>query len=171
MKRIAVLFAAVLLVLAIAAPAAAAKPWQSYTVFRAQCAQDVGPDFRSWETPNTWHMRDFLGFHRNYFLVNGAWVEYGTNETVVMANGHADGATASGTFEIRGSLVGDFDGSWRWGMTPDGKATGQGVNASVGAHLKVDLLGAEPAGLPDPPPAPCPGVVDPDVGWEIWWVN
>ena len=166
MKRIAVLFAAVLLVLAIAAPAAAAKPWQSYTVFRAQCGEGFGPDFRYWETPNGFHVRDYLGFHENYLLVGGSWVASGTNHTVVMINGKPDAATASGTFEIRGSIVGDFDGTWRWGMTPDGKATGQGVNASVGAHLKVDLLGAEPAGLPDPPSDLCPGAADLGSGWE-----
>jgi hypothetical protein len=64
---------------------------------------------------------------------------------------------------VRGSLVGDYDGHWTWGMSANGNAVAQGVGDDAGKHLKVELLGAAPPDLPTPPPPGCDGS-----GYELW---
>jgi hypothetical protein len=152
----------------------AAGPSPSYTVYRADCLYDFSSE-TYWEAGGTFHSRGVVGHHVNFFLVGGSWVAGGTNVTTAKVDGLLDGSagTASGTFTVRGSPVGDYDGSWTWGMSAMGNASGQGVGGSAGKHLKVSHLPAAPAGLPVAPGNPCGYGRPPDFGfgYELWSVH
>lgn len=153
--------AALLLATALAVSAQAVQPSAGYPVFRADCGVDLS-NARIWESDGVLHIRGVVTYHTNYFLVDGEWEESGTNTVIANLNGR----NAWGTSEIRDTIVGDYDSSWTWGSNPVGSAAGHGVGDSAGMHIKIDLLGERPAGLPDPPDvAPC------DSGWELWSVH
>jgi hypothetical protein len=138
------------------ATAQAARPSAStYTVFSTIC-EGTGSD--AWETGPMYHTRDFWYAGNYFFLVEGQWVQSGMYRyDVNVVNGGPSTGTASGTLAIRGSLVGDYDGTWawNWGKGDDGHGVGQGVGASTGGHLKIDFLAVDPVGLPDPPDDGC----------------
>lgn len=156
--------AALLLTSAMALSAQAARPSAAYTVYRADCGYDFS-GAREWESDGVLHIRGIVAYHVNYFLIDGSWVQSGTNVTTANVNGKTV-QHAWGTFEVRDTIVGDYDGAWTWGNTPVGIATGQGVGDSAGWHLKTELLGERPAGVPDPPVTGCP-----EGGWELWSVH
>ena len=64
---------------------------------------------------------------------------------------------SSGTFVVRGSRAGDYNGLWafNWGQGKDGIGVGLGVGSSNGKHVKIVFPAVEPVGLPDPPDAYC----------------
>jgi hypothetical protein len=148
--------AALLLTMVSTLSVQAAKPSPRHTVFFAVCS-GVGPDF--YGTGAAFHARDFGGSGYTYFPVDDGWVESGTQSTFVSGmNGMFPIAwMESGTFQLRDSLVGDYDGTFTWKQPGDGQAVGQGVGSSKGLHLKETILWEVPAGLPAPPSDPCHG--------------
>lgn len=150
----------------------AAQPSAPHTVLRAGCVEDFS-NVTEWQSGAAYHLRGGVAHHVNFLLVDGAWVREGTNVTTAMLQTNGTAGAASGTFEIRGSAFGDYDGSFTWGMSANGTATGQGVGDSAGRHLMVELLGTMPAGLPDPPADPCGYGRPPDFGfgYELWSVH
>ena len=156
--------AALLLAMASALSAQAAAPSAAYIVYRTDCGGDFSRA-REWVSDGVLHIRGAVLHHVNYFLEGGTWVERGTNVTTANINTKLDGSggAAWGTFKVRGSLVGDYDGHWTWGMSANGNAAAQGVGNDAGKHLKGELPGAAPPDLPTPPPPGCDGF-----GYELW---
>jgi hypothetical protein len=151
----AVVAAFMLAAVAMATAQAASPSRSTYTVFMTICEgaaspeRDAGPTVHA---PGSWHTGD------DFFLVGGRWVPSGTFRVDVdQASWGAAGGTSSGTFAMRGSLVGDYDGrwAWNWKQGQDGHGVGQGVASSKGDHVKVDFLILDPVGLPVPPDDGC----------------
>ena len=106
----------------------------------------------------TTHARGSWHSGNAFFVGQSEWVQSGTFRVDLdRVNAGPSGATASGTFAVRGSLLGDYDGIWAWnfGQGGDGHGVGQGVGSSKGNHVKIDFLLNDPLGLPDAPPDPC----------------
>jgi hypothetical protein len=161
--------AALMLTMVFALSAQAARPSPYYIVYRADCGYDFS-GAHQWVSGDVLHIRGLVAYHVNYFLddVHGTWVRSGTNVTTASVNSSQAGTSshAWGKFEVRDTLVGDFDGSWTWGNNGTGNAVGQGVGGSMGTHLHTELLGEAPAGLPAPPTTGCEGG-----GYEFWSVH
>jgi hypothetical protein len=161
MRRSKLLMGAVVAALLLAtvpmSTAQAAKPSPStHTVFITVCdyawapVRETGP--RSHE-PGSWHSGN------EYVLTESNWVLSGTFRVDFDKDNWGDwspGGAGSGTFEVRDSLLGDYDGHWEWQWgRQDGHGVGQGVGSSAGGHVKIDFLGNDPLGLPDAPPDQC----------------
>ncbi len=155
-----VLLAVVGLVMATAVPAAAGAAVKSeYTTFEWMCGSDPS-EAKIWfsgQDDELMHVRGVVNTLVEYVLVDGAWEEVGTNTTV--ANVNVEAATFEGslwgTYSLRTEIMGDFDGSWSWGQSMEGRAAGKGVGDDAGKLMKTTLLSTPPEGAPPPPPPPC----------------
>ena len=165
MKRLFVLFAAVLLVLAVAAPAAVAKPSVTYTVADATCSMDPGD--REWESGNMWHGRGLISHIETFLLVGDTWVPNGTVTVTGGINLNDRIFIAHGPFEVRDSAFGDFDGRFRCSMGTCG-ATLKGLDGALYGHLKIAVVGQSMVDVvvPDPPDVAC-GVAFADEWFQI----
>jgi hypothetical protein len=138
------------------ATAQAAMPSRStYTGFVPIC-DGVGPTARA-DGP-TWHLTEGYWYAGPEFvLVGDQWVEQGTFRMMFDESNWSDfgpsGGVSSGSFEIRGGLPGDYDGTfaYNWGKSHDGHGVGQGIGSSAGSRVKVVFPGSDPVGLPEPP--------------------
>lgn len=147
--------AALLLATVPMATAQAAMPSRStYTGFVPICG-GTGPTARA--AGPTWHLTEGYWYAGPEFvLVASQWVESGTFRINVDQSNWSDygpsGGVSSGTFEVRGSLPGDYDGTWayNWGRAKVGHGVGQGIGSSMGSRLQIDFP-PDPVGLPDPP--------------------
>ncbi len=155
-----VLLAVVGLVMATAVPAGADAPAKTeYTTFEWMCGSDTS-EARIWfsgQDDKLMHARGVVNSLVEYVLVDDVWQQVGTNTTV--ANVNVEAATFEGsfwgTYSLRADIIGDFDGTWSWGNSPNGRASGKGVGDDAGKIAKTTLLGAPPEGAPAPPPPPC----------------
>jgi hypothetical protein len=133
--------AALLLATVPMSTAQAAQPSRStYTVFMTVCAGTVSPER---DAGPTTHARGSWHTGNAFFLGQSGWVQSGTfSVDIDIANGGPSSYAASGTFAVRGSLLGDYDGTWAWnfGQGGDGHGVGQGIWSSKGNHIKVDFL-------------------------------
>ena len=135
MRKLVVLCGALLLTLVLAAPAAAGKA-SPYTVAAAWCGWSEGSDMQEWQAGQTEHFRDTWTDHFDLFLLVGdAWVPNGTRAVtakVINFVPNKDGYTAQGEIEVRGSLFGDFDGSWMSNSSGvRGRSTGSTVPTTI----------------------------------------
>jgi hypothetical protein len=147
--------AALLLAIVPTSTAQALQPVRStYTVFVA-IYDGVMPTER--ETGRTLHITEPYWYVGDAFvLVGNQWTPSGTVRTNIDQSNWSDsGGVSSGTFVVRGSALGDYDGTWawNWGRGKDGHGVGQGVGSSTGNHLKIEFPAVDPVGLPDPPEA------------------
>lgn len=60
-----------------------------------------------------------------YVKVADNWSPAGTNETRASGTFHGDVGTFHGEFSLRSEVLGDFDGTWAWGMSAQGTAVGR----------------------------------------------
>jgi hypothetical protein len=165
MKRTFVLFAAVLLVLVVAAPAAAAKPSVTYTVADANCSSD--PFDREWVSGNMWHGRDSVAHFETFLLVGESWIPNGTLTVTGSLNANDRIFNAHAPLQIRDSPFGDFDGSFACSMGTCG-STLKGLDGALYDHLKLDVVGQSMVDVivPDPPDVAC-GVAFEDDWFQI----
>lgn len=153
MRRKVLLFMVGAMVGMTALPAGAAPVTKTtYTI--AECPIAGTPqhpeDLRMWETGHEGvHIRGAENFYGEYLYEGGAWVSIGTNATVANVNASSK-MTLFGTFDIE-STIGDFQGTWSWGATDTGRATGR---SDDGRLLKV-TLGLSADGLPALPGNDC----------------
>ena len=143
MRKLVVLCGALLLTLVLAAPAAAGKA-SPYTVAAAWCGWSEGSDMQEWQAGQTEHFRDTWTDHFDLFLLVGdAWVPNGTRAVtakVINFVPNKDGYTAQGEIEVRGSLFGDFDGSWM-SNSSGARGTLHGLDGADYDHLKTAVVG------------------------------
>jgi hypothetical protein len=111
MKRMAALMGALLLTLAVAVPAVAAKP-PSVTVTVADATCGMEPGDREWESGNMWHGRGLVTHQETFLLVGDAWVPNGTLTVTGDLNVNERIFNAHGPIQVRGSAFGDFDGTF-----------------------------------------------------------
>jgi hypothetical protein len=121
--------------------AQAAQPSRStYTDFRTICAGATSPDR---DAGPTTHARGSWHTGNAFFLGQSGWVQSGTFRVDHdRVNGGPSSYTASGTFAVCGSRLGDYDGTWAWnfGQGGDRHGVGRGIGSSEGNHVKVDFL-------------------------------
>lgn len=159
-----VLLAVVGLVMATAVPVGAdAAVKTEYTTVEFMCGSDPSEAtiWFSGQDDKLMHARGVVNTMVEFVLVGGAWEEVGTNTTV--ANVNVEAATFEGsfwgTYSLRTEIIGDFDGTWSWGSSLDGRASGKGVGDDAGKIARTTLLGTPPEGAPALPPPPCDPVL------------
>lgn len=117
-----------------AIPAGAGQPDRAeYTV--AECFFDgTEPAFRP--TGPVLHVSGTSNY--DLYLAEGAdWTKIGTNATTASGTFTPNGkAPFRGTFSMR-TDIGDFDGTWAWGMSPFGRAVGRSLDGSALLKLKL----------------------------------
>ena len=173
MKRMAALSGALLLTLVLAAPAAAGKA-STYTVAAAWCGWSGGSDMQEWQAGQTEHLRDTWTDHYDLFLLDDDdWVYNGTRAVtakVINFVPNKAGYTAQGEIEVRGSLFGDFDGSWM-SNSSGVRGTLHGLDGADYDHLKLAVVGqsnVDVFGLPNMPDEVCdPPVAAGEDSFEI----
>lgn len=139
MRRMAALFGALVMTLVLGAPAAAAKPFDTYTVAEANCG---GVPSREWMAGTTWHARGGLGGFETFVLIGDEWVANGTETWVdflINANEHA--FIGNGKLQVRDSVFGDFDGIW---LCNNGSVCGgtlKGLDGAAYGHLTIKVVG------------------------------
>jgi hypothetical protein len=175
MKTMAALIGALLMTLALTAPAVAVKSVTA-TVATAFCEPDPGPDLRDWVAGKTYHVRDWGFTFQMFLLDNGVWIDNGTRIHYDEADNvvpNKEGYTAHGKMTVLDSVFGDFDGSWS--STPNNvNVTLKGLEGALYGHLKISIIGAsgEITGLPALPDQACGGTYDPN--WyeiSIWTLH
>jgi hypothetical protein len=72
-----------------------------------------------------------------YLADDGQWTKIGTNATTAVGTVAPNGkAPFRGTFSMR-TDIGDFDGTWAWGMSASGRAIGRSPDGSALLKLKL----------------------------------
>ena len=164
MGQLFMLLAVVALIVAAAAPAGAAKAEKtSYIV--AECADAGNPQNLIWaENPADWeldggriwfskkldrvHIRGMVNLYHEYLWTESGWSEEPIGSNATVANGNAAVTEEFdfvgpfwGTFDFTDDgTIGDFSGTWSWGMSATGRATGTSDDGSL---VKV-TLGVDP---------------------------
>ena len=146
---VVLLLAVVALVVAAAAPAGAVKAEKTSFIV-AECADEGNPlSVERFEFPNPDRVliRGAENLYYEYVLEAGTWREIGTNLTY--ANGNATFPDFVGpfwgTFDFQDDgTIGDITGTWAWGMSALGRATGKTADGDL---VKV-TLGLDPADYP-----------------------
>lgn len=156
MRRFVVAMGVLGLLVVTAVPVAAGAV-EKTTYWGAECNfLPTGPPERAWAADGTEHIRGLPAAAEEWVFHDGAWVQEGSNATLVNVNATPSGDHLWGTFMYRSGIVGDFDGSFQ--LNPmGGKAHGQGVGDSAGDVVKVTLNAMLPDDIP-PAPAGC-GVI------------
>jgi hypothetical protein len=143
------LLAVVALVVAAAAPAGAVQVDKTSFVV-AECPAAGNPqsvDRFEFPNPDRVLIRGAVNLYTEYVLEGNAWREIGTN--VTSANGNATFPDFVGpfwgTFDFHDDgTIGDFTGTWAWGMSAFGTATGKSIDGEL---VKI-TLGLNPADYP-----------------------
>ena len=151
--------AALLLTAVPASTVQASNPSRStYTIYATICD---GVGYTARQVGQVWYITEPYWYSGpEFFLVGDHWVPSGTFRTNINHSIWTDSGSlgvSSGTFLIRGSRAGDYNGlwAWNWAQGKDGIGVGQGVGSSRGTFVKIAFPAVEPAGLPDPPHAYC----------------
>jgi hypothetical protein len=158
MGQLFVLLAVVALIVAAAAPAGAAKAEKtSYIV--AECADAGNPQNLIWApNPADWeldggriwfsteldrvHIRGLENLYDEYLWTGSGWLLFGSNATVANGNAAVNEAFEFigpfwGTFDFTDDgTIGDFSGTWSWGMSATGRAVGTSDDGSL---VKITL--------------------------------
>lgn len=137
------------LVIAAAAPAGAAKAEKTSFIV-AECADERNPisvDRFEFPNPDRVLIRGAQNLYYEWVLEGNDWREIGTNTTT--ANGNASLPDFEGpfwgTFDFEDDgTIGDVTGSWAWGMSAYGRATGRTADGDL---VKI-TLGLDPADYP-----------------------
>lgn len=143
------LLAVVALMVTAAAPAGAVKA-QKTSFIVAECPDEGNPlsvDRFEFPNPDRVLIRGAENLYHEFVLDGTTWVPIGTNRT--FANGNATFPEFVGpfwgTFDFQDDgTIGDFTGTWAWGGSTYGTATGKSAN---GDHVKV-TLGLDPSDYP-----------------------
>jgi hypothetical protein len=139
--------AALLLASVTTSAQAAIPPRSTQTVFITVCEAYLAPVI--WAGP-TGHQPGWWHTGNEFVLVGSEWVLSGTFRVdFTTSNWGVSNGNASGTFQVRDELLGDYDGdwAWNWGLGQDGHGVGQGLMSSGGGHVKIDFLLNDPVGL------------------------
>ena len=150
------LFALVALVVTAAAPAGAVRA-EKKSFIVAECSDVNNPlSFDRFEFPNPDRVliRGAHNLYYEYVLEGTDWREIGTNNT--NSNGNATYPEFVGpfwgTFDFDDDgTIGDITGTWAWGMSQYGRATGKTAD---GHPVKI-TLGLNPADYPAAPDSGC----------------
>lgn len=140
------------LIVATTVPAAAERAEKTpYTV--AECDFTNLEPGRQWVTgQNNLHIRGAVNQYSEWVLQGETWMRIGTNTTV--PSGHvklpAFEGPFHGTFSLDDTIgiIGDFEGSWSWGNSAVGRASGKEVG---GNRLLKATLGLDPAAIDNLP--------------------
>lgn len=153
MRRI-VLFVTVMALVGVVSVPAGAAPVEKTTYTVAECADPDNPqavaEFEYLADMSRVRVRGAVNLYHEFVLEAGSWTLIGTNTTV--ANGNAAFPSFEGpfwgTFDFEDDgTIGDFEGTWSWGMSEFGHASGR---SDDGRLLKV-TLGLAGDGLPEIP--------------------
>jgi hypothetical protein len=146
---VVLLLAVVALVVAAAAPAGAVKAEKTSFIV-AECPDANNPiSVERFESPNPDRIliRAMHNLYHEWVLESNSWRLFGTNETTANGNVTADfeKGTFWGTFDFQDDgTIGDITGTWAWGMSALGRATGKTADGDL---VKI-TLGLDPADYP-----------------------